>query len=196
MVAAPGPAELATAAAPVQPAELATAPVQRADALTIRPASPADIAELRAFFTGLSVLTRHRRFFAAITPTTAMLLALAGGSGNVDAIVAVRRGMIVGHAMAADQVHEPDRVGGNGVCNGQDDLATDIGIVVADTWQGRGVGSALMRALVARASARGVASLTMNVLHDNRRVLAMITSHWPAATARLTDDSIALRVQL
>ena len=63
----------------------------------------------------------------------------------------------------------------------QGELTTDIGVVVADAWQGRGVGSALMRALIAAAQARNVSSLTMDVLPANHRVLAMITGHWPAA---------------
>ena len=58
---------------------------------------------------------------------------------------------------------------------------TEIGVVVADAWQGRGVGSALVRALLSRAQARGVTSLSMDVLPGNHQVLAMITAHWAAA---------------
>ena len=56
---------------------------------------------------------------------------------------------------------------------------TDIGVVVADAWQGQGVGSALVRALVSRAQARGVTSLSMDVLPGNHRVLAMIAGTGP-----------------
>ena len=52
----------------------------------------------------------------------------------------------------------------------------DVGVVVADAWQRRGVGALLMRALIARAQARGVTALAMDVLPGNRRVLAMILS--------------------
>ena len=149
--------------------------------------------------------TRVRRFFAPVWPTVALIrlacgwavnerarstgraggndwagdegpgAGSAGGSGRVghtDALVATAGGVIIGHAMAADRPGGPaGRV-------------TEIGVVVTDTCQGRGVGSALVRALVSRAEARGVTTLTMEVLPDNREVLAMISGHWPAARTR------------
>ena len=73
---------------------------------------------------------------------------------------------------------------------------TDIGVVVADAWRGRGLGSALVRALVTGAQTRGVTSLAMDVLHANRRVLAMITGHWPAADIGVSRDCAAVRIGL
>jgi GNAT superfamily N-acetyltransferase len=73
---------------------------------------------------------------------------------------------------------------------------TDIGVVVDDAWQGRGVGAALMRAIVTGAQARGVTLLEMDVLDGNRQVLAMVTGHWPAARVERTPDGLAIRVRL
>ena len=53
-----------------------------------------------------------------------------------------------------------------------------------------------MRALVARARARGVMSLAMDVLPGNRRVLAMILDHWPEAAVGQNPDSVDIRVPL
>ena len=147
----------------------------------IRPVRPQDLAELGGFFAGLSVESRYLRFFAPVTPAHGLLNLLAGQSANVDAIVAVADGVIVGHAMAAD------------LRSGQ---ATDIGVVVADAWQRRGVGAALMRALIARAQTRGVTSLAMDVLPGNRRVLAMILAHWPDAAVGHNPDSIDISIPL
>ena len=145
----------------------------------IRPADPADLAALRDFFARLSVRTRYRRFFAAITPSQAMLRLLSGGTGAADAVVASCGDVIIGHAMAVDRAGP-----------GRTRLA-DIGVVVADAWQGRGVGAALTRALIAAAQARGVTTLTMDVQHGNREVLAMVARHWPAArTSRGADGAI------
>ena len=72
----------------------------------------------------------------------------------------------------------------------------DIGVVVNDAWQGRGVGSALMRALITGAQARGVTTLEMDVLDSNRQVLAMVTGHWPAARVDRNSDGFAIRVRL
>jgi GNAT superfamily N-acetyltransferase len=139
-------------------------------AAVIRPIRPTDLAVLSDFFAGLSMQSRYQRFFAPVTPGPALLRILSGSAGGtVDALIAITDGGIVGHAMAADRAAP---LGGQ---------TADIGVVVADDWQSRGVGSALMRALIAGARARGVTSLTMDVLPGNRQVLAMITGHWPAA---------------
>ena len=135
----------------------------------IRRAGSTDLAALSDFFAGLSVRTRYRRFFAAITPTPAMLRLLSGSTGNTDAVLAIRGGVIIGHALAVDQ---GSPVGPR---------MTDIGVVIADAWQGRGLGSALTRTLLAAAQARGVTCIAMDVLHDNRQVLAMIARRWPDA---------------
>jgi L-amino acid N-acyltransferase YncA len=148
----------------------------------IRRAQSSDLTALGDFFAGLSARTRTRRFFAPVTPTSAMLRRLSGGPGNVDAVVAIAGGGIVGHAMAAD------RAGSDG------DSITEIGVVVADAWQGRGVGSALVRALIASAQARGVTFLVMDVLPGNRQVLAMILGHWADAGIDYATDCLTVRV--
>src|SRR5215472_6371506 len=116
----------------------------------IRPAGPADRAALGDFFAGLSAQTRYLRFFAPVTLTPALLRLLSGGGAHVDVVVAVRGGVIIGHAMAADQpaTEGPRRPGT--ACDPRGPTVTDIGVVVADAWQGQGVGSALVRALVTR----------------------------------------------
>jgi ribosomal protein S18 acetylase RimI-like enzyme len=150
----------------------------------IRQANAADGTGLREFFAQLSVRTRVLRFFAPVMPTSAMLRRLAGDAACVDALVAVRGGVIIGHGMAVDRA-EP---GG--------DPAADIGVVVADAWQSQGVGSALMRALISRAQARGVTSLRMDVLHDNHQVRAMIASHWTEMRTGHSADCITVQVPL
>ena len=153
-------------------------------AAEIRRAEPSDLVALGEFFAGLSARTRSRRFFAPVTPTSAMLRHLSGGTGNVEAVLATAGGGIVGHAMAAD------RAGSDG------DSITEIGVVVADAWQGRGVGSALVRALLASAQARGITFLTMDVLPGNRQVLAMILSHWAEAGIEYAQDCVTVHVRL
>ena len=92
--------------------------------------------------------------------------------------------MIIGHALAAG------RAGPRGA------RTADVGVAVADAWQGLGVGSALMRALITGARARGVTSLTMDVLPGNRRVLAIIADHWPAARTEDSADFVTFRARL
>ena len=153
-------------------------------AVAIRQARTDDMTALGEFFAGLSAHTRYLRFFGPVTPRADLLRTLAGVPDNVDALVAVRGGAIVGHALAVDRTET------NGT------QVTDIGLVVGDGWQSQGVGSALMRGLVTGAQARGVTSLEMDVLGINYRVLAMITGHWPAACVDRTSDGLYIRVQL
>jgi GNAT superfamily N-acetyltransferase len=159
-------------------------------AAAIRPVRVADLPALGGFFEELSIESRFLRFFAPVRPTGSLLRRLSGGHANVDVLVAVADGVIVGHAMATDRLQAqtfedrcPARV-------------TDVGVVVADAWQRRGVGAALMRALVARARARGVPTLAMDVLPSNGRVLAMIIGHWPEAVIGQTADSLEIRIPL
>jgi GNAT superfamily N-acetyltransferase len=153
-------------------------------ATTIRPPSGGDLAALGTFFAALSLRTRVKRFFAPVSPGPAMLRRLDGTAGQADVLVAVHCGVIIGHAMAVDQG------------SGDAGLVTDIGVVVADAWQRRGVGAALMRALLGRAQARGVTEVSMDVLPSNRAVLAMITSHWAAAYTARSADSVTVQIQL
>ncbi len=153
-------------------------------AVAIRPARAADLPALRDFFVALSPQARYLRFFAPVTPGPALLHLLSGGAGTTDAVVAARGAIIIGHAMAADR----DRPCGSRI--------TDIGVVVADAWQGQGVGSALVRALLISAQARGVTSVAMDVLAGNHQVLAMIKGHWPEARTSHSRDYDTICVQL
>jgi GNAT superfamily N-acetyltransferase len=165
-------------------------------ATAIRPVSPADEAVLREFFAALSVESRYLRFFAPVTPSCGLLDLMAGKPAHVDAIVAVADGVIVGHAMAADRP-APGDPGTPGDPGGPGEpRATDVGVVVADAWQRRGVGATLMRALIDRAQARGVTALAMDVLPGNRRVLAMVLAHWPQAAVGRAPDSVDIRIPL
>lgn len=150
----------------------------------IRPASAADAGALTEFFAGLSMQTRYLRFFAPVTPGPGLMRRLSGGDGGADVVVAVRGGVIIGHGMAVDL----DGAGGA--------RTADVGLVVADAWQGLGVGSALMGALATGAQARGVTSLTMEVLPGNQRMLALIARHWPAAHVENSGGFVTFRVRL
>ena len=181
------PALAATAALPGAPAKSAQAPwpVWPTGQVQIRQAAGADHPALRDFLTGLSVRTRYLRFFAGALPASpVMLRALAGARHGVDALVATRNGAIIGHAMAVDTT-------------GPDGAATaEIGVVVADAWQGRGLGSGLLRALAGRARARGATTLAMDVLVENQRVLAMIAARWPAARHDRSAESVTVHARL
>jgi hypothetical protein len=99
-------------------------------------------------------------------------------------LLATGDGVIIGHAMAGD------RTGPDGT------RLTEIGVVVADAYRGRGVGSALVRQLLARAEVRGATALVMEVLAENRQVLTMISDHWPVASQERSGAYITFSARL
>ena len=148
----------------------------------IRRAGPQDQDAIREFLDGLSVQTRYLRFFAGFSPTSpGMLRILTGGSGDV--LVAWVDGMVVGHVMAA-YVPGPGPGGGGPLAH--------VGIVVADAWQGRGIGSALLDALAGVVRAHGASGLVMDVLRENARMLGMIARRWPTASYDPAGDCVAI----
>jgi GNAT superfamily N-acetyltransferase len=169
---------------------------------TIRPPDSADLVPLGDFFAALSMRTRVQRFFAPIRPTPALVRLACGRparadgpgpgdrAGHTDALLATHDGVIIGHAMAADRPASRQRP------VPPDAPVTEIGVVVADAWQGQGVGSALVRSLISRAQARGVTALSMDVMPGNREVLAMIGSHWTAARTHRAADCVTIHVRL
>jgi GNAT superfamily N-acetyltransferase len=167
-------------------------------AVTIRPPDPADLAALTGFLDGLSTRTRVQRFFAPVRPTPALVrraCGQAGPAGHADVLLATHGSVIIGHAMAADRAAVGGRAAAADRPAGGESL-TEIGVVVADAWQGQGVGSALVRTLLRRAQARGVTSLCMDVLPGNNQVLAMISGHWAAARTRRDADCVTIEVGL
>ena len=158
----------------------------------VRPARAADADALGVFLTGLSLRTRYLRFFAGVLPVSpAFLRRMTGGvmasGGPVDALVVTECGAdgpVIGHGMASDS---------------RDDAGlpvTELGVVVADEHRGRGAGSALIRTLTARAQDRGAATILMEVLAENREMLALIAHYFPAARYSRTGPYVSVHVSL
>jgi GNAT superfamily N-acetyltransferase len=158
---------------------------QQSGTIAIRRPCICDHEAIREFLTGLSPRARYLRFFSGAPSTSqAMLRILAGEPAHIDVLVAIENDVIIGHAMAGD------RTGPGGT------LLTEIGVVVADGHRGAGVGSALVRGLLARARSRGATALVMEVLAENRQVLTMISDHWPVASQERSGAYITISARL
>jgi GNAT superfamily N-acetyltransferase len=147
---------------------------------------------LRVFLTGLSLQTRYLRFFAGVLPVTpAFLGRMTGGvtarGELVDALVVTgpdAAGPVIGHGMATDTRDDAGQP------------VTELGVVVADAHQGHGAGSALIRALAARAQARGATTVLMEVLAENRVMLALVGHYFPGARYTRSGPYVSVHVQL
>ncbi|GIH26948.1 hypothetical protein Aph01nite_52580 [Acrocarpospora phusangensis] len=144
----------------------------------IRPTDTDDEERVRAFLLGLSLHTQTHRFFAGLTrPSASMLRALLARDDRRDALVAVLGDQVIGHAMAY-----------------RDGVDVEIAVVVTDEWQNVGVGSQLVRRLLRRVT--GAEWVAMDVMGDNRKVLAMVRRAWPHAVMTVDSGSVQVRAEL
>jgi RimJ/RimL family protein N-acetyltransferase len=130
----------------------------------MRPIRPADAAALRRFHRGLSDRTIYQRFFASLpelSESQARYFAEVDGQQRY-ALVALdpdRPGELVA-VVRFDREPGTDRA--------------EYAAVVADPWQGRGLGLALTRRLIEAARRRGVRRLFAFVLPGNARMLGLL----------------------
>ena len=164
---------------------------QRVDAVQLRdgstvallPMGPDEGARLVRFHDRLSPETTRRRFFAVHPELSPDEIHRFTHVDHVDreAIIAVADGEIVAVARF-------DRIGG-----GAD---AEVAFVVADSWQGRGLGPVLLSRLADRAGALGVARFVAETLHDNRRMLSVFRDAGYPVTERLEDGVVDVTIDL
>jgi RimJ/RimL family protein N-acetyltransferase len=150
----------------------AAPPVFDLDGVLIRPIRPTDAAGLRDGFGRLGLRSRRLRFLGSKPSLSDTEVAYFTEVDHElhEALVAV------------------DTVGDTGIGVARfirDPLVpevADVAITVVDDWQGRGVGSELLRQLTDLAGCRGVRRFTALVSADNLRMRRML--------ARMADDVV------
>ena len=153
--------------------------------VTIRPLQPGDAEIERRFVTGLSEETRYNRLLGgSMKITDAYIRRLI----EVDGVHEV--------ALAAITMLEGSEIiiGVGRYVIEADGGSCEFALVVADAWQGRGIGRRMLEKLIAIARARGIAFITGDVLSTN---IAMLTlaRHMGFALARHPDDATVTRVR-
>ena len=149
--------------------------------VTIRPIRPTDAGIETEFIARLSPRSRRYRFLSGLKELTPEMLK---HFINVDyphemAFIATvpvdGREREIGVARYA-KGSEPDRV--------------EFAVVVADEWQGRGIGAALLEHLFDVARERGFAAIEGLVLHENRAMLDMMQRMAFTRETMLDDPSV------
>ena len=136
--------------------------------LQLRAIRPSDKAALADGFAQLSPNSRRRRFHtakAALSDSELRFLTECDGLSHF-AIVAYCND---------DSTDEQMGVGVVRIVGADDDpTVAELGITVADAWQGRGVGAALLDRIVAAAAERGFERMSATILADNERMKSLI----------------------
>ena len=153
------------------------------------PLLPTDAGGLREAFRSLSDDARWSRFLTRRAELDdAMLRQL------VEGVDGVRHIALVLIALPADAPGVP--VGVGRLVQADDDPRTaDIALTVADGWRGRGVGTALARALVAQRPA-SVRRLATVVADGNRPILALLSGLGTTTTRRAGSGVLEVTVDL
>lgn len=131
---------------------------------TLRAAQAGDGSGVRAM---VECLSRESRYFRFLT-----------GGRVADQIV---ENLVVPGARGVALVVTAPAEGGSGeevVANAQyvvtDDHTAELAVVVADTWQGQGLGRRLINRLLQLARAAGLERIRGDVLSENRRMLSIL----------------------
>jgi len=123
-----------------------------------RPAGPADVDTVQALHDRCSPDALHRRFHVPMARVPRRV---------VEQLVSPRRGWSV----VAEQC---DHVVGHGCAGELSAHVVEVGLIVEDAQQGRGIGARLLRDLAAEASARGYHRLICLAEADNDQVLRTV----------------------
>jgi GNAT superfamily N-acetyltransferase len=145
---------------------VSTAELSDGSEVEIRPLTADDKAGLAAGFERLSELSRYRRFLSPTSHLSARQLAYLTDVDHHDheALVAIDPSSRDGLAVAR-YVRSAENPG-----------EAEFAVAVADDWQRRGLGTALLRQLAARARAEGITRFTGFVLEDNEPMRGLLQS--------------------
>ncbi|MDH4094867.1 MAG: bifunctional acetate--CoA ligase family protein/GNAT family N-acetyltransferase [Betaproteobacteria bacterium] len=132
--------------------------------VTLRPIRPEDAEMEQAFVKRLSSESRYFRFMDTLRELTPLMLVRftqIDYDREMAFVATVPEGSAETEVAVARYVANPD---------GE---SCEFALVVADDWQGRGLGRRLMEKLIAVARARGQRSMLGHVLAENRGMLAL-----------------------
>lgn len=138
----------------------------------IRAACPADAAALARLLSRCSDRTRYERFHGVVQELPKEYLRRCLHGDEQDAVVAEVGGELVGLASTGPVPGAPS--------------VRELGVLVADAWQRRGVGRELAAALCTRARAAGVSRIRLELCRLRPDLLGHLVTRLPVA-ARSSD---------
>lgn len=136
-------------------------------AISIRPMQPADLDIETEFVQAWSAETRYNRLFSAGSHTSPERLK------TITRIDYARDMALIATVMLDDREMQ---IGVARYVRCEDDKTCEFALSVADAWQHRGIGRALMLNLIDSAAAAGIETMVGDILSSNTRMLHFMRS--------------------
>jgi acetyltransferase len=150
--------------------------------VTVRPIRPEDAGIEQAFVRGLSERTRYFRFMQAVHELTPEMLV------RFTQIDYDREMAFI--AVVEDEPGNEQQVAVVRYTTNPDQRSCEFALVVADKWQGLGIGTHMMQSLMQVARARGLRLMEGEVLSDNSTMLALMRRLSFTIRTRPGDDGV------
>jgi acetyltransferase len=155
--------------------------------LLVRPIRPDDVELERRFINGLSEESRYQRLMYSLREPSA---------GFVRQMVTIDFQRTMAFVAVDARDAEPRFVAVARYACEKHATEAEFAIVVADAWQGRGVGTQLARLLFDFAAARGLTALYGTVLTNNTRMLKLVDDLGMSVTPSPGDPSVVVATRL
>jgi GNAT superfamily N-acetyltransferase len=160
--------------------------IRTGDRILIRPIEPHDKDGLLEGLHQMTPESRRLRFFSPMPELSAAQLRYLTevDHRNHEALVALDADTEEGIAVARF------------IRSATEPTAAEVAVAVLDTWHGRGVGTALLEALVARAREEGVERFTASVLAENSPLLDRLRELGNVTVVDQASGYVDLRAEL
>lgn len=150
--------------------------------ITIRPIRPEDAKIEKSFVDHLSARTKYFRFMGAMQELTQVMLVRftqIDYDREMAFIATIKEGLEEKEIAVGRYVTYPD----GETC--------EFAIVVADEWQGKGIGHQIMLDLIRVAQARGLKLMTGDIFSENRDMIAMVKNLGFTIKVSVEDPEVA-----
>ena len=159
-------------------------PVKGGGTVWIRLARPEDAEAVEAMHGRCSEKSRYQRYFSPVNEWRDVnLRRITGGHRGATLVVMSEEGAIVGLGNVF-----PDSPG--------DGRAAEVAMIVEDAYQGRGVGTRLLRHMLEFAERLGFAEITATVLAENTGMLRVLEAPGLSWTKELEQGVLTMRAPL
>jgi acetyl coenzyme A synthetase (ADP forming)-like protein len=128
---------------------------------SIRLAIPTDKVAMASFFAALSQQSRLRRFFSLTGPDDKLISSFCDDSNPRQQVTLI----------VTQWVGNAETINAVGSYVARDETAAEIGLAVADAWQGKGIGTLMLERLALIAAANGIRHFWAMTMFENASML-------------------------